>query len=179
MRSSRLWAACSRCRSIWWRCCSPTGTGGRAARAAGFFQYASLGPTFGVVQNVVAERRRATATALLYICLMLFALGGGPLFTGWIIDRFARPTITRFAGNPAQMRAETSFADRCPGGGSAAAGAKPDRAPCDAGARDAAGVLATLFLFGWASCTTFLRDRLAGSCEIASTGRRRLTGTQD
>jgi len=56
---------------------------------AGFFQYASLGPTFGVVQNVVDRRRRATATALLYICLNVFALGGGPLFTGWVIDRIA------------------------------------------------------------------------------------------
>jgi hypothetical protein len=55
---------------------------------AGFFQYASLGPTFGVVQNSVDSRRRATATALLYIFLNVIALGGGPLFTGWIIDRF-------------------------------------------------------------------------------------------
>ena len=65
----------------------------RAATAllalAGFFQYASLGPTFGVVQNVVDVRRRATATALLYICLSVIALGLGPLFTGWVIDRFA------------------------------------------------------------------------------------------
>jgi hypothetical protein len=57
--------------------------------AAGFFQYASLGPTFGTVQNAVGTRRRATATALLYICLNVIALGGGPLFTGWAIDRFA------------------------------------------------------------------------------------------
>jgi MFS family permease len=55
---------------------------------AGFFQYVSLGPTFGVVQNSVDSRRRATATALLYIFLNVIALGGGPLFTGWIIDRF-------------------------------------------------------------------------------------------
>jgi predicted MFS family arabinose efflux permease len=55
---------------------------------AGFFQYASLGPTFGVVQNSVAARRRATATALLYIFLNVVALGGGPVFTGWVIDRF-------------------------------------------------------------------------------------------
>jgi MFS family permease len=53
--------------------------------AAGFFQYISLGPSFGVVQNVVGARRRATATALLYLCLTL-ALAGGPLFTGWMID---------------------------------------------------------------------------------------------
>jgi predicted MFS family arabinose efflux permease len=63
---------------------------------AGFFQYASLGPTFGVVQNVVGIRQRATATALLYICLNVVALGGGPLFTGWMIDRFgqADPALT-------------------------------------------------------------------------------------
>ena len=52
---------------------------------AGFFQYISLGPSFGVVQNVVGARRRATATALLYLCLTV-ALAGGPLFTGWMID---------------------------------------------------------------------------------------------
>ncbi len=56
---------------------------------AGFLQYTSLGPTFGVVQNSVDARRRATATALLYIFLNVVALGGGPLFTGWVIDRFA------------------------------------------------------------------------------------------
>ncbi|HZO21972.1 MAG TPA: MFS transporter [Steroidobacteraceae bacterium] len=56
--------------------------------SAGFFQYASLGPTFGVVQNAVDPTRRASATALLYICLSVLALGGGPPFTGWVIDRF-------------------------------------------------------------------------------------------
>ncbi len=55
----------------------------------GIFGYAYLGPTFGVVQNVVASRRRATATALLFFVLNFIALGGGPVFTGWLIDRFA------------------------------------------------------------------------------------------
>jgi MFS family permease len=67
---------------------------------AGFLQYTSLGSTFGVVQNSVAAHRRATATALLYIFLNVVALGGGPLFTGWIIDRTGAlgsplPTATR------------------------------------------------------------------------------------
>ncbi len=57
--------------------------------AAGFFQYVSLGPTFGAVQNSVGADRRATAAALLYVFLNVVALGGGPLFTGWVIDRFA------------------------------------------------------------------------------------------
>jgi predicted MFS family arabinose efflux permease len=56
---------------------------------AGFFQYVSLGPTFGAVQNSVGAGRRATATALLYVFLNVVALGGGPLFTGWAIDTFA------------------------------------------------------------------------------------------
>jgi MFS family permease len=54
---------------------------------AGFFQYLSFGPTVGVVQNMVDSRRRATATALVYILLTVICLGCGPPFTGWLIDR--------------------------------------------------------------------------------------------
>jgi MFS family permease len=57
--------------------------------AAGFFQYLSFGPTLGVVQNAVDSRRRATATAIVYILLTVISLGFGPPFTGWLIDRFA------------------------------------------------------------------------------------------
>ncbi len=57
--------------------------------AAGFFQYLSFGPTVGVVQNIVDSRRRATATALVFILLTVICLGFGPPFTGWLIDRFA------------------------------------------------------------------------------------------
>ena len=46
----------------------------------------ALATTFGVVQNSVESHRRATATALLYIILNVVSLGGGPLFTGWVID---------------------------------------------------------------------------------------------
>jgi hypothetical protein len=49
-----------------------------------------LAPTFGVVQNSVEPRRRATATALLFFFLNLIALGGGPVFTGWLIDHLAQ-----------------------------------------------------------------------------------------
>lgn len=68
---------------------------------AGFLQYTSLGPTFGVVQNSVASHRRATATALLYIFLNVVALGGGPVFTGWVIDEAGAlgvplPSATRY-----------------------------------------------------------------------------------
>src|SRR5581483_2739652 len=56
----------------------------------GLFQYTYLGPTFGVIQNAVDQRRRATATAVLFLFLNLIALGGGPPFTGWLIDQFAQ-----------------------------------------------------------------------------------------
>ncbi|MGB6354117.1 MAG: MFS transporter [Steroidobacteraceae bacterium] len=121
---------------------------------AGFFQYASLGPTFGVVQNVVGERRRATATAVLYICLNVFALGGGPLFTGWIIDRFAQADFHALqGGGAAQIGAGASFADRCPGGAAQAAAGIETRSMCHATLARATrqGILVTLLLFAWAA----------------------------
>jgi MFS family permease len=55
----------------------------------GILSYTYLGPSFGVVQNMVPSHRRATATAILFFFLNLIALGGGPPMTGWIIDHFA------------------------------------------------------------------------------------------
>jgi MFS family permease len=98
---------------------------------AGFFQYISLGPTFGIVQNVVAVRQRATATALLYLCLILLALAGGPPFTGWLIDRFADAHVGG------------SFRTSCPGAGGAAA----CTATLAAASRE--GIILTLCLQVW------------------------------
>lgn len=91
--------------------------------AAGFSQYASLGPSFGVVQNVVGARRRATATALLYLCLTA-ALAAGPLFTGGMIDHF--------------------FAASCPGKSAERCGAALAQA-------SRAGIIATLCFHAWAA----------------------------
>jgi len=55
----------------------------------GIFSYTYLGPTFGVVQNMVPVRRRATATAIMFFFLNLIGLGGGPMLTGWVIDHLA------------------------------------------------------------------------------------------
>src|SRR5207237_5709848 len=55
----------------------------------GLTAYTYLGPTFGVVQNVVPTHRRATAAAILLFFVNLVALGGGPPFTGWLIDHLA------------------------------------------------------------------------------------------
>jgi MFS family permease len=56
-----------------------------------------------VVQNSVEPRRRATATALLFFFLNLIALGGGPVFTGWLIDHLAQ-----FHFNHARRRPRSS-----------------------------------------------------------------------
>jgi MFS family permease len=144
---------------------------------AGFFQYASLGPTFGVVQNVVDRRRRATATALLYVCLNVFALGGGPLFTGWVIDRFAEADFhqldTRLAS---QSAGRASFSSSCPGGAAAATANARTRSDCRSTLERATrqGILVTLVFFGWAFVHYFLASlgiakTLASSVQSDST----------
>lgn len=90
----------------------------------GIFHYTYLGPTFGVVQNMVETRRRATATALMFFFLNLIALGGGPPFTGWIIDRFAEFNINHGGGAGVLTslsgifgaHGAQSFVTACPGG---------------------------------------------------------------
>ncbi len=116
-----------------------------ALSVAGFFQYASLGPTFGVVQNAVGTRRRATATALLYICLSVIALGLGPVFTGWAIDRFAEWSMV-------------SFTHRCPGGAALASAPPAAEAACRRALALATrhGLDLTVAFFGWASLHYFL-----------------------
>jgi predicted MFS family arabinose efflux permease len=91
----------------------------------GLFHYTYLGPTFAVVQNVVETRRRATASAVMLLFVNIIALGGGPLFTGWMIDLFAQFNFTHpgerhilpalrgiFGGSAAAEH----FAALCPGG---------------------------------------------------------------
>ena len=92
----------------------------------GLFHYTYLGPTFAVVQNVVETRRRATASAVMLLFVNIIALGGGPLFTGWMIDMFAQFNFTH-AGERHIIPALQSmfgggavspehFATLCPGG---------------------------------------------------------------
>lgn len=98
----------------------------------GLFSYVYLGPTFGVVQNMVPTYRRATATAILLFFVNLIALGGGPPFAGWVIDHFAAFHLAH-PGQPGFWAAlqsmfagqAISFQSACPGG-VAPAGALPD-----------------------------------------------------
>jgi hypothetical protein len=115
-----------------------------------------------VVQNVVAVRQRATATALLFVCLNVLALGGGALFTGFVIDQLAQ---SYFVHGDAGMGAAIihalgdaaagsgAFRLACPGGAApGAAAADLARACTQALARGSrAGIIVTLTLYVWAA----------------------------
>jgi len=130
---------------------------------AGFFQYISFGPTFGVIQNVVAARRRATATALVYVLLSVVALAGGALFTGWLIDHFAQFNFNHLdAGSIAKsfelMSSSTvagggSFQSSCPGGEASATAGVAMHEACRAALALSSrqGILVTVLLHGWAA----------------------------
>jgi MFS family permease len=130
---------------------------------AGFFQYLSFGPTFGIVQNAIGTRRRATATALIYVLLSVIALGGGPPFTGWMIDRFAefnfvhadaRTVGASFgAMHVSPSTAGASFGRTCPGGSAAVSATQTVRAACGTTLALASrqGLLITALLYAWAS----------------------------
>lgn len=68
-------------------------------------QYLYLGPTFGLMHNMVPPRMRATATALLYLAVNLFGMGLGPTLTGFLSDRFAG---ANFAGGDYAARCLTN-----------------------------------------------------------------------
>ena len=132
----------------------------------GIFSYTYLAPTFGVVQNSVAPHRRATATAVLFLFLNLIALGGGPVFTGWLIDHIANANFGRPpAGDVVQSVLgalqggdSTRFTLACPGG-VAPKGAAPALAKACAGTLVEAtreGILVTFLFAAWGSLHFFL-----------------------
>lgn len=55
---------------------------------AALFQYAYLGVTYGVFQNLLHSRMRATGSALLNAVYGLIGQGLGPLLVGYLSDRF-------------------------------------------------------------------------------------------
>ena len=57
--------------------------------------YVYLGPTLGVMHNLVGPRMRATATALFIFIVNLIGLGAGPYVTGRLNDYFAEREFLR------------------------------------------------------------------------------------
>jgi MFS family permease len=47
-----------------------------------------LGPSFAIAQTLAPVNMRAMSTALFFFILNMLSLGGGPTFTGWMIDIF-------------------------------------------------------------------------------------------
>jgi predicted MFS family arabinose efflux permease len=114
--------------------------------AAGFFQYFSFGPTVAVVQNVTDSRRRATATALVYILLTVICLGCGPPFTGWLIDHLAE-------FNFSALKLDGSFKLICGSGKASAAASAVLRQACEStlALSSRQGIIATVLLYAWAA----------------------------
>lgn len=57
-------------------------------------QYLYMGPTMGLMHNLVTPRMRATTTAILYLAVNLFGMGLGPPITGFLSDKFTGMALT-------------------------------------------------------------------------------------
>ncbi len=129
----------------------------------GVFHYTYLGPTFGVVQNVMPPHRRATATAVMFLFLNLIALGGGPLLTGVLIDHLAQLHFALGAGGGGGLGAglaelwraapahAPSFAHLCPGGVAPKGASAVVAGACRAALVDATrqGISITVLFYAW------------------------------
>lgn len=131
----------------------------------GIFHYTYLGPTFGVVQNMVETRRRATATALLFFFLNLIALGGGPTFIGWLIDQLAGVNLAQGGGHGFWSAVNglfgghtADFAHTCPGGVAPKGSAPSVKALCLTTLANSSrqGVVISILFYAWASIHYFL-----------------------
>lgn len=129
----------------------------------GVFHYTYLAPTFGVVQNSVDVRRRATATAILFFFLNLLALGFGPPACGWFIDQFAgwnfaNPGVKSLLPLQAFGGGGADFAAACPGGKAPAGAAAEAAAACKSalGLGTRQGITLQALFYLWASAHYFL-----------------------
>jgi MFS family permease len=131
----------------------------------GIFHYTYLGPTFGVVQNSVPVTQRATATALLFFFLNLIALGGGPVFTGWLSDLLGQFNFSHPGQGVAGMFSVIggdagvgNFIQQCPGGkapdGAAEALGEACHTAGSMGTRQA--IIISICFYAWASVHYFL-----------------------
>lgn len=105
------------------------------------FLNAFITPTLSAVHKLVGSRRVATAMALILFFQNILGLGGGPFFTGEVIDAFARNLFT--GGG--------DFIAMCPGG-VAPAGSAPDLVAACSGTLQTAtryGLLVTLAALAW------------------------------
>jgi len=142
----------------------------------GILSYTYLGPTFGVMQNMAPTRLRASNAAVMLFFVNLIALGGGPPFTGWMIDHFAAfhhanpadgglwSAVTHFwSSDPAGFQAA------CPGG-KAAPGAPVEAAAACKGALQLATRQGVIVAYGFSLWGAF--HYLLASFSIAGAMQR-------
>jgi predicted MFS family arabinose efflux permease len=117
--------------------------------------YTYLGPSFGVMHNMVTPRMRATATALMFLVLNFVGLGLGPTLTGLASDLYAAHHFVVLLGHAAY------FVASCPGGRAPASAALDIKLACKAasayGARWAIVTCAGAYI--WAAVHYWLAAR--------------------
>jgi predicted MFS family arabinose efflux permease len=130
----------------------------------GLFHYSYIGPTLGVMHNLVAPRMRATATALYFLVLNLIALGIGPYFTGKAIDLFSQHLFAKAGFG--------DFTTMCPGGVAPAGSSVELTTACaDSLAMGTRyGLVLTMLIFVWASLHYLLAARSVSS-DLAAAAR--------
>ena len=82
---------------------------------AAILAFSFYAPTFGAVQNMVEPRMRASASAIIIFFQNLVGMGLGPLFVGYLSDRFATRLFagdyaSQCAGSAANRVAECAVA---------------------------------------------------------------------
>ena len=116
----------------------------------GIFHFMYVGPSWGLVQNVMPGPTRATAAALLLFIVNIIGLGLGPPVCGWLIDTFSASAFDAYELG--------SMAEQCPGGigfeGSSAQLDAACRASVSLGTRW--GILVTLIFYAWGALHYFL-----------------------
>ena len=133
--------------------------------------YVYLGPTLGVMHNLVGPRMRATATAILIFILNVIGLGAGPYVTGRLNDYFAEREFLRALG--------ANFAQRCPGGIAPAGSSDVLALECARsgvlGTRAGIVIMSTVLV--WAALHYFLAARTVGRDLITASARIRREAT--
>jgi hypothetical protein len=115
--------------------------------------YMYIGPTLGIMHNLVAPRMRATATALFFFIVNLVGLGAGPYVTGLFNDFFSEQAFARLMGG--------SFAVSCPGGLAPAGSGDRLMEQCAAASVQGtrAGIVIVTLVLVWAALHYFLSAR--------------------
>ncbi|MEO8778649.1 MAG: MFS transporter [Rhodanobacter sp.] len=120
----------------------------------GSFMYMWYGPTFAIAYTLVGARMRASCSAIILLITTLLGQGLGPVFNGWLSDRFTREAFTH-----------GSYLTVC-GKGASEAGSEIATACSQAsasGIRSAMMVCALMFMWGafhyyWAS-RSLIKDK--------------------